>query len=252
MKLLFSFFTVLLLASNAIAQLSDSVTLILTVNEYWWGGLSAEGYQTPYSITSNASHDLWGDNKGNQAQPLLLSNKGRYIWSEEPIAYSFNNGKLSVSTRTGKIVSGIAGPNLRTAYNHVVKSFFPSDGRIPDPMLFTQPQYNTWIELMYDQNEEDILAYAQAIIDNGYPPGVLMIDDNWQENYGVWEFSPRRFKDPKGMANKLHALGFKVMLWVCPFVSPDSDVVRPLDKEGMSLRQAQRDKQIGRMETPDD
>jgi len=32
---------------------------------------------------------------------------------------------------------------------------------------------------MYDQNEADILKYAQDIINNGYPPGVLMIDDNW-------------------------------------------------------------------------
>ena len=85
---------------------------------------------------------------------------------------------------------------------------------IPDELLFTHPQYNTWIELMYDQNEEDILEYARAIIDNGYPPGVLMIDDNWQENYGIWKFSPRRFKDPKGMMDELHAMGFKVMLWV--------------------------------------
>ena len=59
---------------------------------------------------------------------------------------------------------------------HVSQTYFPSDGRIPDELLFTHPQYNTWIELMYDQNEADILAYAEAIIANGYPPGVLMID----------------------------------------------------------------------------
>ena len=42
---------------------------------------------------------------------------------------------------------------------------------------------------------QELLDNARAIIDNGYPPGVLMIDDNWQEDYGTWEFSPRRFKD---------------------------------------------------------
>ena len=49
-----------------------------------------------------------------------------------------------------------------------------------------------------------------------------MIDDNWQEDYGTWEFSPRRFTDPKGMIDQLHAMGFKVMMWMCPFVSADS------------------------------
>ena len=93
---------------------------------------------------------------------------------------------------------------------------------------------------MYDQNEVDILKYAQDIIDKGFPPGVLMIDDNWQEDYGKWEFSTLRFKDPKAMIDKLHAMGFKVMLWICPFISPDSEVFRYLAKEGMLLLDGER------------
>ena len=65
----------------------------------------------PYDQSSKVVYDLWGDNKGNQAQPLLLSNKGRYIWSEHPIKYEFNNGLITVSTRQGKIDSGRSGSN---------------------------------------------------------------------------------------------------------------------------------------------
>ncbi|GAI90449.1 unnamed protein product, partial [marine sediment metagenome] len=209
-----------------------------------WGGLSSVGHQTPYDAESIATHELWGDNKGNQAQPLLLSSKGRYVWSEQPMKYSFNKGQITVSTRVGQIVTGTAGKNLRDAYNYSAKNFFPSNGKIPEELLFTHPQYNTWIELMYDQNEADILKYAQSIIDNGYPPGVLMIDDNWQENYGIWEFSPRRFNDPKGMMKKLHDMGFQVMLWVCPFISPDSEVFRYLAEEGMLILDPQKTQDI--------
>src|SRR5690606_40396857 len=95
-----------------------------------------------------------------------------------------------------------------------------------------------------NQHEQGILAYAQSLIDNGYPPGVLMIDDTWQENYGIWEFAPRRFKDPKGMIKKLHDMGFKVMLWICPFVSPDSEVFRNLAEEGMLLLDPQKSQDI--------
>ncbi len=225
----------LLFSINTFSQDDDSLSLEIIEGEYWWGGLSSQGHNTPYSFESNVSHDLWGNNEGNQAQPLLLSSKGRFLWCDNPIKYSFNNGEITVTTRAGKIIFGDAGNNLRDAYNHAAKNFFPPDGRIPDAKLFTHPQYNTWIELMYDQNEEEILKYAQAIIDNGYPPGVLMIDDNWQEDYGVWEFSSRRFNDPKGMIEKLHNLGFKVMVWVCPFVSADSEVFRYLAKNGMLL-----------------
>jgi len=217
------------------AQDSKKVELQIAPGEYWWAGISSLGHQTPYDVNSTVTIDMWGDNRGNQAQPLLLSSKGRYVWSEDPIKYDFNKGQITVTVKDGKILNGTSGNNLRTAFEYAAKNFFPSNGLIPDPLLFTHPQYNTWIELMYDQNEEDILKYAQSILDNGYAPGVLMIDDNWQENYGIWEFSPRRFKDPKGMMKKLHAMGFKVMLWVCPFVSPDSEVFRALQKQRLLL-----------------
>lgn len=229
---------------NGLAQNGKSLELIISPDEYWWAGISSLGHQTPFDETSVFSADLWGDNFGNQAQPLLLSSKGRYIWSEKPISYEFNSGKILVKVREGDIVSGTAGNNLRSAYEYAVDNFFPPNGQIPDPLLFTHPQYNTWIELMYDQNEQDILAYAEAIISNGYSPGVLMIDDNWQEDYGVWEFSPRRFSNPKGMIEKLHSMGFKVMLWVCPFVSADSEVFRKLAAEGLLILDKQESQEI--------
>lgn len=39
-----------------------------------------------------------------------------------------------------------------------------------------------------------------------------MIDDNWQEDYGKWDFHPGRFPNPKAMIDSLHQMGFKVML----------------------------------------
>ncbi|TNF44275.1 MAG: glycoside hydrolase [Bacteroidetes bacterium] len=225
------------LTLNAQEQ-KDEIVIDILDGEYWWGGISSKGHEMPYDASSVVSYNLWGNNYGNQAQPLLLSSKGRYFWCEDPVQYSFNKGKLTVSSKTGKIQHGKNGENLSDVYNYVSKTFFPSNGEIPDELLFTLPQYNTWIELMYDQNEADILKYAQDIIDKGYPPGVLMIDDNWQEDYGKWEFSARKFNDAKGMINKLHSMGFKVMLWICPFISPDSENFRYLAKEGMLLLDA--------------
>ena len=239
------FLILLILFSNAtFSQTADSIKLNVLSGEYWWGGISAQGFKTPYDANSKVSIDLWGDNKGNQANPILLSSKGRYIWSEQPIKYSFNKGDITVTTRIGKIESGSAGNNLEDAYNFAVKNFFPPNGKIPDELLFTKPQFNTWIELQYDQNEDDILKYAQGILDHGYSPGVLMIDDTWQENYGIWDFSPRKFKDPKKMMDKLHSMGFKVMLWVCPFISPDSKEFRYLAQKGLLLLDPQKSQDI--------
>lgn len=65
-----------------------------------------------------------------------------------------------------------------------------------------------------------------------------MIDCNWQEYYGSWNFHPGRFPDPKAMVEKLHELGFLVMVWVCPFVSPDSVLYRHLRDKGYLIKNA--------------
>lgn len=232
------------ISQQLLAQSGDKIKLNIAQGEYWWGALSSKGHETPYDNTTMVDYNLWGNNEGNQAQPILLSNKGRYIWSEEPIEYQFNKGELTITSRKGEIKYGKKGENLKDAYQFVCKQFFPPNGKIPDEILFTRPQYNTWIELMYNQNENDILKYAQDIIGNGFPPGVLMIDDNWQEDYGKWDFSPRRFNDPKGMIDKLHKMGFKVMVWICPFISSDSKEFRYLAAERMLILDYQETQDI--------
>ncbi len=204
-------------------------------NEYWWGGRVTDG--TVYPVLNGPySLDFAAVRGANQMQPLFLSSAGRWIWSEEPFRFNLENGLISAEGR-GEIVTGRAGSSLKEAALHCSSTFFPPSGKTPDPDLFRKPQYNTWIELMYNQNEQDILEYAEKLLKEGYPPGILMIDDTWQEDYGVWNFHPSRFSDPAGMVKTLHEWGFKVMLWVCPFVSADSIEYRCLAEDGYLLMQ---------------
>lgn len=205
-------------------------------DESWWGGVVVDGPLMPFG-EFNYKHDLYGNLKENQGSPVLISGSGRYIWCDEPFSFQFINDSLKVSSSLSPIIAGQSGNSLREAYLYVSKNFFPPQHKIPDELLFSSPQYNTWIELTYNQNEADILKYAQAIIDNNFPPGVIMIDDNWQEDYGHWEFKAEKFTDPNGMIEKLHKLGFKVMLWVCPFVSPDSPNYRFLESHNAFLQE---------------
>jgi len=199
----------------------------------WWVGITSMGQLMP--VTDSYEADLNGNTYGNQVQPLLLSNHGEVIWSEKPFALKVRDGVVEIDQAKGEVIRYKAGTTLEEGYRYASENFFPPKGILPDKLLFSAPQYNTWIELMYDQNQEDILEYAHAIIDNGFPPGVLMIDDNWQEDYGKWNFHPGRFPDPKAMMEELHGMGFKVMLWVCPFVSADCDVYRDLASKGAFL-----------------
>ena len=212
---------------------ADSIVVKKNAGSNWWMGLIGQGQNMPFS--RNLEFDTYGNNFGNQVQPLLLSDDGDVIWSEAPLRIRNNETELFVGS-SDKIIVTKAGKSLKEGFQFASKTYFPPSGKMPDELLFAAPQYNTWIELMYDQNQKDILKYAHAIKDNDYPAGVLMIDDNWQEDYGKWNFHQGRFDNPKAMMDELHEMGFKVMLWVCPFVSPDCDVFRELDKKGYFMK----------------
>ena len=190
-------------------------------NEHWWAGVIAEAQLFPLSADSSYQFNFSGNVAGNQGQPLLISDKGRYIWNEKPFDMVLKNGNFTLHSTLSAFQSGTAGKTLRDAYLFCSKKFFPPDGKIPGEELFTKPQFNTWIEFTYNQNQEGILAYARNIVNNGFSPGVLMIDEGWFRNYGDMEFDRTRFPDPKAMMKELKDLGFKVMLWVCPYYSPD-------------------------------
>lgn len=235
-------FSLLLAATSVGAQdkVTSELKLDMLPNEAWWGGATTLGEKMPYGAVP-LEINLDGNNRGNQYAPLLVSSRGRYVWCDKAFAFAFKGNSLVVTSSGNTLHCGQPGPTLRDAYRFASKTFFPTDGKLPDTALFAAPQYNTWIELMYDQNQKDVLKYAHAIVDNGLPPGVLMIDDNWQEDYGKWNFHPGRFSDPQAMIQELHALGFKVMLWVCPFVSADCDVYRALAKKKAFFMEKPRD-----------
>ena len=205
-------------------------SLFITAAPLWWGASVGLGHEQPY--TNMPAFDLNTQDANNQLVPLFLSSEGEYMWSDNAFAFSAVNGEIKPSVAMEKVK---AGKTLREAYMAAQAKYFPANGQLPDTLFFTMPQYNTWIELMYNQNQEDILKYAHAIIDNGFPAGVLMIDDNWQRYYGNFDFKAERFPDPKGMIDELHSLGFKVMVWICPFVSPDSPEFRYLESKGFLL-----------------
>ena len=215
--------SIILLASCQTPKSQNNIIIKLEPDEKIWSGTITEGEKMPFA--TNYHFDFYNDNAGNQIQPLLLSNKGLYVWSEEPYRFDIKNDQLIISKNLGEIIHGRSGTTLRDARNYASEKFFPPSGNLPDESLFSKPQYNTWIELTYNQNQTDVLKYAHSIIENNFPPGVIMIDDTWQEDYGLWEFHPGRFPNPKQMMDELHSMGFKVMLWICPFVSPDQTLI---------------------------
>src|SRR5699024_462436 len=105
----------------------------------------------------------------NQVMPLLLSSKGRYLWCEKPFTAVFEEGIIRTDVEAEP---GEGYENLRGAYLAAMRAHFPFTGEEVEPLFFSKPQYNTWIELMYDQTQEGILHYAEGILEHGMPAGI--------------------------------------------------------------------------------
>ncbi len=213
--------------------IQNPTSVRLKEGERWWGGAVQDGSQMPFG-QGVYERDLRSDLGGNQATPLLLSNQGRYVWSNDPFKLAFNNQFLHLEGGDLRLEEG--SHDLRGACREASRRYFPPQGTMPDPIAFAAPQFNTWMEMGYEPTQQGVLDYAQAILDHGIAPGILILDDGWSEDYGDWRFHPGRFPDPAAMTKHLKALGFSVMLWVVPFVSPDSAVARDLAGRGLLLR----------------
>lgn len=195
-------------------------------DEKWWCGVIDLSFQMPYDINSKAKFDMINDPTANQLNPVFISSKGRWAYLDELGTFEIDNGKLTLSS-DGEIKHGEE-KSLRDAQLFVCKNFFPPDGKTPDLVTISSPQYCTWMELLYEQNQEEIIKYAKRLVKDGMPVGEFIIDDGWEEYYGHWDFNLRKFPDPKKMCKTLKKLGFKVVLWIVPYISADSDAYRYL------------------------
>ena len=210
------------LALGALSASAEPRTVKIEEGERWWGAANFFGTNMPFTASTRLKIDLRRKNYSNQCASLLVSDKGRAIWSEAQSEIAFKDGVITMDADGAVCVEAATEPTLPGAYRYAMRKWFPPSGKTPDLLFFTAPQLNTWIELTYHQNQKDILAYARSMLDHGVPPGVLMIDDTWQAGYGDWRFEPSRFPNPKEMVDSLHAMGYKVMLWMCPYVGMDT------------------------------
>jgi len=218
--------------------------------EWWWGGAVADGTRMPFGaephrreLATNAGFLDDPTGGANQSAPLLVSSHGRHVWSDEPFTFAFDGsggleieGEAALRQAQGSWSGSAQGGSLADAFRAAAAEHFPTSGRTPDRRMFSAPQYNTWIEMPYLPTQEGVLVYARGVLDAGFPPGLLMIDDRWSEDYGDWRFDPTRFADPAAMTAQLHEWGFTVMVWLVPFVSPDSSNSRYLAGQGWLVR----------------
>ena len=119
----------------------------LLKGEKWWGIFIAGGKTMPFEAPFERV-DI--DRGRTQMTPLLVSSRGRYIWSPEPFSITFTGESFVIESPLGEIKAVSAGRTLREAYLVCCHRNFPPDGNNPSPDLTTAPVYDPYLELGFE------------------------------------------------------------------------------------------------------
>ncbi len=212
-------------------------------DEFWWGGAVNEGIRMPLDKNSVYTLDCRVNETYNQMNPLWVSSQGRYLFVEGNFLFEVKEGEIRIDN-ADEVYLEEGFQTLSNAYLHAADRFFKrSKHKLPQESMLS-PQYCTWVDMLRQVNERGVIEYAESIIQNEMPAGYLIIDEGWANGYGDWSFDTQKFPNPKGMVDRLHSLGFKVLLWVCPFVSESCKHLELLlreealikDEQGVALR----------------
>ncbi len=211
---------------------------------HWYGQGEVGNYIDPISGNSQAGAQwfplengsftrcpLQTGDQNNIITPLWLTSNGAglFVDSYGPMCVSLDNIMFSITSTTNNFSYYIlVDKNIPSTYKDWISTNFTYKKAwqpvpIPAPQMFQGPVWSTWAEYpLFNVNQSNVLSLAQDIKSLGFTYSVLEIDDTWQPAWGDTDFDKTKFPDPASMITQLHDMGFKVSLWVPPFVNDNS------------------------------
>lgn len=177
------------------------------------------------------------DNVG-VAERYWLQSRGAFIYIEDKVPLFIDqnvNGdklcfkaenKLPYNVRNTDIELGYyigVANNPKEAHMKAVQTFLKKPTGVPDRRMVQHPIWSTWARYKRDVNESIVKEFAKQIKDNGFENSQFEIDDDWEVCYGALEFRESKFKNIKKFTDSLKQLGFRVTLWIHPFINKGCD-----------------------------
>lgn len=169
------------------------------------------------------------------AERYWLNSRGSFIYVEPqvPLFLTQNSGdnqmclvakrELPYDTHTaGSFTFGYyigMGKTPQDAHMMAVDQFLGKPSGHPADAMVRYPIWSTWARYSRDIDTDVVTTLAAEIIANGFTNGQFEIDDLWEVCYGSLTFNETRFADIKTLTTSLKAQGFRVTLWVHPFIN---------------------------------
>ncbi|XP_045450334.1 myogenesis-regulating glycosidase-like [Melitaea cinxia] len=113
--------------------------------------------------------------------------------------------------------------DAKQAHQHAVDTYLGKPSGIPDYRMIQYPVWSTWARYSREIDQENLWAFANEINDSGFPNSQFEIDDLWEICYGSLTVDERKLPNLKQLVQDIKGLGFRVTIWVHPFINMDCD-----------------------------
>lgn len=153
----------------------------------------------------------------SESTPLFITQTEKNLCFVSKISLPYNTAATSF---TYEYDIGFAG-DAKTAHMAAVNGLLGKPSGVPDQTMANLPIWSTWAKYKAAIDETIVLEFADSINTNGFTNSQLEIDDLWETCYGSLTFDTNKFSNIANTVTAIKAKGFRVTLWVHPFINKD-------------------------------
>ncbi|XP_056630345.1 myogenesis-regulating glycosidase-like [Diorhabda sublineata] len=207
-------------------------------NYQWFGGPQRRVQIWPLqnmTIEESTAYVSRKDDNHGVAERYWLNSQGGFIFLDDtnPLFVSQNEDN---SQNKVCFISKLQAPYINRTRNYLhytlgvqndakeahlfaINKFLGKPTGHPNEKMVSEPIWTTWAKYKRNIDDATVLEFAQSIRNQGYKNGQLEIDDFWETCYGSQQFSQDKFSSISETVKKVKDMGFRVTLWIHPFVN---------------------------------
>lgn len=121
--------------------------------------------------------------------------------------------------------------NTRLVHLEAVNRFLGKPTGLVDQRMVRHPIWSTWARYKKNIDEQLVEKFAHEILANQFENSQLEIDDDWEQCYGSLSFNQTKFPNITAVLERLKRLGFRITLWVHPFINKNCEPWYSIAKE---------------------
>lgn len=181
-------------------------------------------YITKEADNCGIAERYWLNSRGifiyvDQEAPLFLnqvSMESLCLTVEKKLPYfTHDNESISFNYKIG------IDSDAREAHMMAIARFLKKPQGYPDERMVRHPVWSTWARYYAPINESVLNTFANEILQYNFNNSQFEIDDAWEICYGATEFDTNKFPNIKQLTDWLKSKGFRVTLWIHPFINKD-------------------------------